>query len=74
MSEVIERHELMGVEVPRSPYMDCGCCGGKANSTSSDSGTTSVGALWRSTFSVKLDAMHLTLRIGREMNAEHPRR
>jgi len=73
MSEVIERHEVMGEEVRRTLDLDCGCCGGKANSTSSDSGT-SVGALWRSTFSVKLDAMHLMLRIGREMNAEHPRR
>ena len=38
-----------------------------------DSGT-SVAALWRSIFDVKLDAMHLMLRIGREINAEHPRR
>ena len=76
MSEVIDRHEPVGVEVPRSLYMDCGCCCGKANSphsTSKDMGT-SVAASWRSTFSVKLDAMHLMLRIGREMNAEHPRR
>ena len=76
MSEVIYRHESAGVEVPRSLYMDCGCCSGKAGSlqsTLSDTGT-SVAALWRSIFSVKLDAMHLMLRIGREMNAEHPRR
>ena len=74
MSEVIDRHESAGVEVPRSLYMDCGCCSGKASSphsTSKDTGT-SVAASWRSTFSVKLDAMHLMLRIGREMNAEHP--
>ena len=74
MSEVIDRHESAGVEVPRSLYMDCGCCSGKAGSlqsTLSDTGT-SVAALWRSIFSVKLDAMHLMLRIGREMNAEHP--
>ena len=32
-----------------------------------------LAALWRSSFSVKLDAMHLMLRIGREMNTEHPR-
>ena len=73
MSEVIDRHESVGVEVPKSLYMDCGCCGGKVGSTRGDTGT-SVAALWRSTFSVKLDAMHLMLRIGREMNAEHPRR
>ena len=76
MSEVIDRHESVGVQVPRSLYMDCGCCSGKpgyTRSTSSDTGT-SIAAMWRSTFSVKLDAMHLMLRIGREMNAEHPRR
>jgi hypothetical protein len=55
--------------------MDCACCNGKPGFTQSTSGDTgSVAALWRSTFSVKLDAMHLMLRIGREMNAEHPRR
>ncbi len=36
--------------------------------------TSSVAVQWRSIFSVKLDAMHLMLRIGREINAEHPRR
>ena len=71
MCEVIDRHVSAGVEVPKSLYMDCGCCGGKVGSRA-DTGT-SVAALWRSTFSVKLDAMHLMLRIGREMNAEHPR-
>ena len=76
MSEVIDRHQAAGVEVPKSLYMDCGCCSGRATShqsTSSDT-TTSVTAMWRSLFSVRLDAMHLMLRIGREMNAEHPRR
>ena len=76
MAEVIDRHESAGMEVPRSLYMDCGCCSGKVGSSttsSSDTGT-SVAALWRSIFSVKLDAMHLMIRIGREMNAEHPRR
>ena len=76
MSEIIERHESAGVEVPQSLYMDCGCCSGRVSapqSTLNDTGT-SVAALWRSIFSIKLDAMHLMLRIGREMNAEHPRR
>ena len=62
--------------MPRSLYTDCACCSGKAGcpqTTSTDTGT-SVAALWWSTFSVKLDAMHLMLRIGQEMNAEHPRR
>ena len=62
--------------MPPSLYMDCACCNGKAGfsqSTSSDTGT-SVAALWQSIFSVKLDAMHLMLHIGREMNAEYPRR
>ena len=59
-------------------YRDCGCCSGKAGfthsqSTSSDT-STSVAAMWRSIFSVKLDTMHLMLCIGRKMNAEHPRR
>ena len=38
------------------------------------SNSMSTLAQWRSIFSVKLDAMHRMLRIGREMNAEHPRR
>jgi hypothetical protein len=75
MAEVINRHESAGIQLPRSLYMDCACCNGKPGFTQSTSGDTgSVAALWRSTFSVKLDAMHLMLRIGREMNAEHPRR
>ena len=61
------------VEVPKSLYVDCGCCNGKEGSARADTGV-SVAAQWRSTFSVKLDAMHLMLRIGREMNAEHRRR
>lgn len=73
MDEVIDRHKTAGVEVPQSLYMDCGGCSGKLGPTQSAPGT-SVAALWRSTFSVKLDAMHLMLRIGREMNAEHPHR
>ena len=81
MCEVISRHKSAGVEVPRFLYVDCGCCNGKvgSQSTSSDVSTSdgaemSVSALWRSTFTVKLDAMNMMLRIGREMNAEHPRR
>jgi hypothetical protein len=72
MDEVIDRHQALGAEVPQSLYMDCGCCGGKEGLTEPQG--TSVGALWRAQFAVKLDAMHLMLRIGREMNAEHPRR
>lgn len=54
--------------------LTCACCNGKPGySVSSDTGTT-VASVWRSTFRVKLDAMHLMLRIGREINAEHPRR
>ena len=65
MAEVIERHESAGAELPRSQYTDCACCSGKAGSpqtTSTDTGT-SVAALWRLIFTVKLDAMHLMLRI-----------
>ena len=76
MAEVIERHESAGAKLPRSLYTDCACCSGKVGCpemTSTDPGT-SVAALWRTIFSVKLDAMHLMLHIGREMNAELPRR
>ncbi len=62
MEEVVDRHKTNG-RVPLYLYVDCWCCG-------STSSTTSVAASWRSIFSVKLDAMHLMLRIGREMNAE----
>ena len=90
MSEVIDRHETAGVPVPRCLYVDCGCCGGRPleqtrsircpGKTSSQSGKSptssnaSVAAMWQSVFAVKLDGMHLMLRIGREINAEHPRR
>lgn len=43
MSEVIERHEAAGVELPQSLYMDCGCCSGRETShqsTSSDTATS----------------------------------
>ena len=74
MQEVIDRHTTTGIEIPRSLYMDYGCCGGTLSAPSSNPNPTSVTGLWHSIFSVKLDAMHLMLRIGREMNAEHPRR
>lgn len=86
MAEVVDRHKAAGVDIPRFLYMDCACCNGKPGfrdlhnaaahvplPSSHDIGT-GVAALWRSIFCVKLDAMHLMLRIGREMNAEHPRR
>lgn len=76
MEEVVDRHKSAGVGVPHSVYMDCGCCSGRLESshvTPSET-STSTAAKWRSTFSVKLDAMHLMLRIGREVNAEHLRR
>ena len=50
------------------------CGNGKPGYRRSQDTGTSVACLWRSMFHVKLDAMHLMLRIGREMNAEHPRR
>ena len=73
MSEVIDRHKSIGIEIPYLLYMDCGSCGGTINSTSSKS-PTSVGGKWRSMVNVKLDAMHMMLCIGREINAELPRR
>ena len=71
--EVIDRHKSLGLTVPQSLYMDCSCCSGKPGSPQIETGS-SVVASWRSTFTVKLDAIHLILRIGCEMNAEHPRR
>ncbi len=75
MSEVIDRHTSVGAPVPPTLYVDCACCSGKPGNppTHSDPGT-SVAAWWHTIFHLKLDAMHLMLRIGREMNAEHPRR
>ena len=85
MEEVVERYQDAGMDVPHFLYMDCACCSGKPEFRDLDTaaplgpgpsteGTgTSVAALWRSRFSVRLDVMHLMLRIGREMNAEHPR-
>ncbi len=76
MAEIVERHESAGVELPRSLYMDCSCCNGKPGfrRLPLQPPSTSALALWRSKFTIKLDVMHLMLRIGREMNAEHPRR
>ena len=72
MEEVVQRHKATGAPVPESLYMDCACCNGKPGfRPSTIDPTSSVAALWRSTFAVKLDAMHLMLQIGREM---HPRR
>ena len=79
MEEIIERHEALGANVPKSLYMDCACCSGKPDfrqlqqSSVSHLGT-SVAILWRSIFSVKLDTVHRMLRFGRERNAEHPHR
>ena len=79
MSEVIDRHKSIGVAVPPSLNMDCGCCSGSLQSnttavSSTPNPTTSVAGTWRPTFAVKFDVMHLMLRIGQKMNAEHPRR
>lgn len=75
MEEVVERDKAASVNVPGFLYVDCACCNGKPGfSASTEDVGTSTAALWRSMFSVRLDAMHLMLRIGREINAEHPRR
>jgi hypothetical protein len=76
MSEVIDRHESVEVEVFLSLYMDHACCNGKAGSSQSTSRhkcccLVAVNLLYQH---VKLNAMHLMLHIGREINAEHPRR
>ena len=55
MTEVVERYNTAGVQAPQSLYMDCGCCSGREGCSQKDPGT-SVAALWRSMFSVKLDA------------------
>ena len=77
MEEVVECRKSLGIAVPQSLYMDNGCCNGilreSSSQCSSNSGTSTL-SQWHSQFSIKLDAMHLMLRIGREKNAEHPRR
>ena len=45
------------MEVPKSLYMDCGCCSGKVDTPQSTT-STSIASLWQSIFSVKIDAMH----------------
>ena len=76
VEELVQQHTATGAPVPKSLYMDCACCNGKPGfRPSTIDPTTRVAALWRrSKFAVKLDAMHLMLQIGREMNAKHPRR
>jgi len=78
--ELVEKHKAVGADVPHFFYMDCVCCNGKPSfrdralhvpASPPNDDTASVAALWRSIFCVKLDVMHLILRIGREMNAEH---
>ena len=67
-----ERHESANVPIPQFLYTDCACCNGVLH-TATSSNTTSTMSRWCSTFKVKLGAMHLMLRIGQEINAEHPR-
>ena len=78
VAEVVQRHKAVKADVSTFLctflYMDCACCNGKPRYRRSQDTGTSVACLWRSMFHVKLDAMHLMLRICREMNAEHPRR
>ena len=79
MEEEITCHKAMKPSVPQTLYVDCGCCSGCLKADVATRGTEfvsniSVAAVWWSTFTMKLDAMHLMLRIGREMKAKHPRR
>ena len=74
MDEVIDCHRSIGLDVPRSLYTDCGCYSGSLRTLSTNTALTSIMGMWPSTFKIKLDMMHLMLRIGREINAEHPRR
>ncbi|KAF4647721.1 hypothetical protein FOL47_004237, partial [Perkinsus chesapeaki] len=60
-------------------YVDCNCCNGRLKTAApvtgggeGEAGTRSSG--WESRITKKLDIMHLLMRIGREMNAEHVRR
>ena len=78
MEEVITCHKAMKASVPQTLYVDCGCCSGCLEADVATKGTEfvsnkSVAAVWRSTFTMKLDTMHLMLHIGRENHAEHPR-
>ena len=62
--KVIERHKSIGYLLPKFLYTDCSVCNEKPGSPRVDSGT-SVAALWRSIFNVKLDTMHLMLQGGK---------
>ena len=74
MDEVTDCHRSIGLDVPRSLYTDCGCYSGSLRTLSTNTAVTSIMGMWPSTFKIKLDMMRLMLRIGREINAEHPRR
>ena len=76
MEEVITCHKAIKASVPQTLYVDCGCCleADVATRGTEFVSNISVAAVWRSTFTMKLDAMHLMLCIGQEMNAEHPGR
>lgn len=74
--EIVERHGAMLDDeskrcivqgsLPPIIYVDTGCCGGKAGRND--------GNKWLYGMLKKLDAFHLTNRIGRQINSEHPRK
>jgi len=74
--EIVERHGaelddeskrcIVQGTLPPIIYVDTGCCGGKAGRND--------GNKWLYGMLKKLDAFHLTSRIGRQINSEHPRK
>ena len=74
--EIVERHgaqlddeskrAIVQGSLPPIIYVDTNCCGGK--------GGRNDGNKWLYGMLKKLDAFHLTNRIGRQINSEHPRK
>ena len=74
MEMVIARHKAAGVEVPPSLCVDCSFFSDNDEMAKTGNSQGIHHGPRRAHFMLHLDAMHLMLRIRREVNAEHPRR
>ena len=75
LAEVVQRHEVAAKDAPTFLFVDCGCCNGKLHDPHGATGhrdSMPDQSSWQATFRMRLDAMHLMLRLGRQINAEHP--
>ncbi len=68
-SEVVQRHKLVSCPLPKLLSQTA-----RAATENQAHLKCMMTGLWRSLFKVKLDAMHLMLRIGREMNIRDAKR